>query len=167
MKTFNGPLSAARTKRIKAQGYQSYTNTEIAELAFGNRFAYIVCTSFLIPGILTANLTLLMSMAMVAFLSVILPHHLFDYLYNYGVRKILDKPQLPPRSQQLKFACAIASIWIIATSTLFLFDFYGAAYVLGAALAAIAVTVSTTDFCLPSLIYNALFKTNSTQKVAS
>lgn len=89
---------------------------------------------------------------------VVLPYHPFDYIYNHLVRRVLDKPRLPRRSNQLKFACGVATIWIAATIYLFYYGFAMAGYVAGGMLFSVAFLVSTTDICIPSIIYNFLFK---------
>jgi hypothetical protein len=151
-------ISAARIKRIKAQGYHSYSDGEISEFAFGNRFAYILCVSILIVGVAMASVPILISMGVVAFFGVVLPYHPFDYIYNYVLRGMMNKPKLPPRSKQLKFACTVATIWIAATVYFFYSGLTLAGYVAGALLSAIALSVSTIDLCIPSLIYNAISK---------
>ena len=156
--------SATRIKRIRVQGYTDMSDAEISGLAFGNRFAYIVCTSILLVGIVTANIPILATMMAVAFLGVVLPNHPFDYLYNHLVRNVLDKPELPPRSNQLKFACGIATVWIGTTIYLFYSGFTLAGYIAGGMLFSVAFLVSAFDFCIPSIIYNFLFGVRSGQR---
>ena len=158
MKTKHPLLSAVRINNLKAQGYYSYSDTEISTLAFGNRFAYIICSSILVIGVATANIPTLMVMTIIASLGATLPYHPFDYIYNHVVRGILNKPKLPSRSKQLKFSCTIATLWLIATTYLFYANLFVAGYVLGALLASVALILSTTDFCIPSVIYNFIFK---------
>jgi len=97
-------------------------------------------------------------MTVVAFLGVILPYHPFDYIYNHLLRGMLGKPKLPPRSKQLKFACVVATLWLIVTTYLFYAGLATAGYVVGGLLVSVAFIVSTTDFCIPSMIYNFIFK---------
>ena len=120
MKT-NKIISQRRIKRIKAQGYFNFSNYEIAQLAFGNRFAYILCTSILFVAIVTANITLLSIILIIAFSAVVLPNHPFDYLYNYIISHVIRRPKLPTRSKQLKFACSLATCFIALT--IYLFDY--------------------------------------------
>jgi len=150
-------LSKARINRIRAQGYVTQTDQEISDLSVGNRFAYQLCTGLLIAGVSTANFWLLTTMLVIAFLGVVLPNHPFDYIYNHLLARSLKRPQLPKRSMQLKFACLIATVWIATTIYLCFNGFSTAAYVLDAMLIAVAFTVGTFDYCIPSTIYNALF----------
>ena len=151
-------LSSARINRLKAQGYCNISDADLSALAFGHRFALVLCTFILALGVATAHIATLSAMTTVAFLGIILPYHPFDYIYNHLLRNILHKPQLPPRSKQLKFACIIATLWLIATTYLFYTGSDIAGYVSGSLLVSVAFIVSTTDFCIPSMIYNFLFK---------
>ncbi len=158
MATKHQLLSATRLNRLKAQGYCNYSNAELSELAFGNKFAYIVCFTILAIGVATANVPTLMAMTIVAFFGIVLPYHPFDYIYNHLLPGMLNKPKLPPRSIQLKFDCIIATVWLMAISYLFYAGYPVAGTINGALMASIAFIVSTTDFCIPSTIYNAIFK---------
>lgn len=151
-------ISPARIKRLKVQGYRNYTDENLSELAFGNRFAYIVCSSILVIGVIAANIPILASMMIIALFGVVLPYHPFDYIYNYLIRGMINKPKLPPRSKQLKFTCGIATLWIAGTIYLFYAGFALEGYIAGGVLSLVAILVSTTDICIPSMIYNFLFK---------
>lgn len=150
-------LSKTRINRIREQGYVKQTDAEISSLAWGNRFAYILCTLLLGLGITFANIPLLGAMLVVAIGGFILPYHPFDYIYNRLLAKPPHLPKLPRRSEQLKFACLLASIWIATDIYLFSSGFIMAGYILGSSLFVVAFTVSFFDFCLPSVIYNSLF----------
>ena len=158
MTTNHQLLSTTRINFLKAQGYCNLSDAEISELAFGNRFAYIVCGSIVAVAVATAHVPTLIAMTIVAFFGIILPYHPFDYIYNHVLRDMLNKPKLPLRSKQLKFTCVIATLWLIATTYLFYSGFTIPGYVLGGLLVAVAFIVSATDFCIPSTIYNYIFR---------
>ena len=82
-------LSAARLNRLHAQGYNDISPADLSDLAFGNRFAYIVCVTITAVGVATANIPILLVMTAIAFLGVVLPNHPFDYVYNHGLRSAL------------------------------------------------------------------------------
>ena len=155
MKT-NRKISQRRLERIKEQGYFNFSNYEISQIAFGNRFAYILCTCILVYAVITANIYVLTAMLFVAFGGVVLSNHPFDYIYNYLIRHIVKKPKLPKRSKQLKFACSIATCFIAITIYLFDTNYMVAGYIVGACLLFSAILVSTTDICLPSIVYNKM-----------
>ena len=99
-------------------------------------------------------------MMVIAFFGVILPNHPFDYIYNLVLRKKMNKPKLPPRSNQLKFACSIATLMIGATIYLFYSGIIAWGYIVGLSLIGVATLVASIDFCIPSKIYNAFFIRN-------
>ena len=143
---------------MRVQGYSSLSDAELTDLAFGNRFAYRLCAAVLVVGVATANIEVLLGMMLIAFMGVVLPNHPFDYIYNHLLSKWMKKPQLPSRSRQLKFACMLATPWIGATTYLFFNELMLPGYILGSLLAGTATLVGTTDLCIPSLIYNAIFR---------
>jgi len=151
-------VSSKRIKRIRAQGYFDQTAKEVSDLSIGNRFAYQICTVLVITGVVLGNVPLLATLMGISFFGILLPNHPFDYLYNFGVRHLLDRPAVPKRSKQLKFACTVATLWLGSVIWLFHTGATIPAQILGGMLASVAFTVATFDFCLPSFIYNTLFR---------
>lgn len=165
MKTNKTQVSLTQLHRLRVQGYSCQTNEELGDLAFGNRFAFQLCVSLVIVGTLSTNIYILAAMMLVAFLAVLLPYHPFDYIYNYLLANRLGKPQLPKRSPQLKFACGLAAPWLGGTIYLFLTQQMVAGYLLVSALIVTGLLVSTIDFCIPSMIYNSLFRTKTATSI--
>ena len=156
---FGCMISPVRISRIKAQGYDTgYTDEEISKHSIGNRFAYQMCTLLFLTGLILANMQILTAAAIIAFLTVVLPYHPFDYVYNYVIRHWLNRPMLPHRTNQAKFACGIASVWLSVIIYLFYNSLFVWGYMLGVLLLITALLVSITDVCIPSLIYNRLFR---------
>lgn len=152
-------ISPVRISRIKVQGYDTgFTDEEISIHAVGNRFSYQLCTLLFTTGLVLTSIPVLTVAAIIALFTVILPYHPFDYLYNHVVRHWLNRPKLPHRTDQAKFACGIASVWLGVIIYLFRNSLFVWGYVLGGILFVIALLVSTVDFCIPSLIYNKLFR---------
>jgi len=151
-------VSPKLVQRLKVQGYCGISDNRISELAFGNRFAYILCSGLIFIGVTMVSIPILCIMMIIALYGVLLPYHPFDYIYNHLLGPFLGKPKLPPRSIQIKFACSIATIWLALTTGLFFLDYVMTGYVFGGVLFLLTFTVSTTDICLPSLLYNYIFK---------
>jgi hypothetical protein len=151
-------FSPTRRKRLETQGYEGFTDRELNDFKFGIRFAYYLCTTLVVVGLLLTNLKILSIAMAVAFLGTIPPSHPFDYLYNYVIRHFMHKPKMPPRSNQGRFACGIASIWLGGVIFLFYNDLHFWGYLAGGLLVVVALLVSTMDFCIPSMIYNFFFK---------
>ncbi len=151
-------VSKKRIQRMRVQGYCGFSSKELSEFHFGNRFAFGMCSVILLPAIAYTSLPVLEMMAVIAFLGIILPHHPFDYIYNLWLSKLLGKPALPPRSRQLKFTCIIATAFLLGIILSFYTGLVFLGYALGIVLISVAILVTTTDICIPSMIYNMLFK---------
>lgn len=160
MNTNKTTLSNIRIYRMREQGYFFQSNQELSDLAFGNRFAYRLCGGLLTLGVLTANIPLLVAMMSIAFLSLLLPYHPFDYIYNKLLAGKMRKPQIPPRSMQLKFACLMATIWIGVIIFFFSTNHILGGYIMGSALIIVAALVGYWDLCIPSKIYNMIVLTD-------
>ena len=165
MKTKKSNLSPTRIKWIRDQGYENFSDQEIIDISFGNRFAYQLCTSILVVGVWFCNIPILASMMGVAFLGVILPYHPFDYIYNHFLAKRMKRPTLPRRSNQLKAACTMATICIGATIYFAVNGLMIAATIAGYSLVVVAVLVATIDFCIPSIFYNAVIGKSKNKKI--
>ncbi|MEZ4685484.1 MAG: DUF4395 family protein [Bacteroidia bacterium] len=57
----------------------------------------------------------------------------------------------------MKFACTMATTFIVATMSFFLSGYTLAGYITGGSLIAAALSAGVLDLCIPSLIYNAFF----------
>ena len=158
MMTMKKKLSPARIHRVKCQGYSGYSDIDVSRLAFGNRFPVILCFIMLVAGVALANIPVLLILLVISFLGVLLPYHIFDYIYNYGLRGFLDKPILPPRSNQFKFACSVATLWNAINIYLFASGLMTAGYISGTIMCCVPLLLITTDYCIPSVIYNFLFR---------
>jgi hypothetical protein len=152
-------LSPFRISCIKQQGYdKGFTDREISEHSIGNRFAYQMCTLLFATGLILTNTAILTVAAAIALSTVVLPRHPFDYLYNYVIRHWFNRPRLPYRTNQTKFACGIASVWLGTILYFFYTHQFVWGYITGGILLVVALLVSIFDFCIPSLVYNSLFR---------
>ena len=158
METQESNIKPLKRKRFEIQGYQCYSDSELHDFKFGIRFAYYLCGSLVILGLLLTNLEILGAAMIIAFFGSFPPYHPFDYLYNYVIRHWIGKPKMPPRANQGRFACGIATVWLGGTIYLFYTGNNTWGYILGIALIIVAALVSIMDICIPSMIYNFLFK---------
>ncbi len=151
-------ISPTRRKRLEAQGYNGFTDVELNDYKFGIRFAYYSCGSLVVLGLLLTNIKILALAMTIAFFGTLPPYHPFDYLYNYVVRHLINKPKMPPRSNQGRFACGIATAWLSGVIYLFYVGLTLCGYIAGGILVSVATLVSAMDICIPSIIYNFMFK---------
>ena len=158
MENQNWIISPKSIKRLRVQGLTQLSDNELGRHRMGIRFAYQACVTIFILGLLFSSIPVLSILMVIAFIGAIHSRHPFDYIYNYGLRHYFKKPMLPRRAIQTRFACGVATL-LIASVIYFIYNgnMVGA-YIAGAVLIFSAVLVSTTDICIPSMIYNAIFK---------
>ena len=150
-------ISPARRNRLEVQGYTGYTDAELHDYKYGIRLAYYLCGSIVLLGLVFTNVYILATAMAIAFFGSILPSHPFDYFYNAVTRHLINKPKMIRRTDQNKFACGLATIWLGGTLYLFYAGLDTWGYLLGGNILVIATLVSTTDYCIPSVIYKFLF----------
>ena len=151
-------LSAVCRKRLYIQGYQDYSDKELKDYKYGIRFAYALCTTLAAIGLIFNSIPLLIVTATVALASTMLPYHPFDYLYNYAVRHLFSKPRIPHRTAQGRFACGVAFVWLTGIILFFHNGHFITGKILGGILVIVGALVSTMDVCIPSMVYNSLFR---------
>ena len=151
-------VSPTTRKRLETQGYIGFTDAELNDFKFGIRFAYYLCGLLVVLGLALTRVEILAVSMLIAFLGTLPPVHPFDYLYNYAIRYFFKKPKLPPRTNQGRFACGLATVWLGGVIYLFYAGLHVLGYIAGGMLVSIAVLVSTMDICVPSMIYNFLFR---------
>lgn len=144
-------------KRLEAQGFCKLNDTELGELAPWLRWSPVFCTIFMVAGVALESPVILWSLAATAFLGALLPFHPFDLLYNYGARYLTGTGPLPNHGPQRRFACAIATVWLVGTGWAFHTGAQTVGYLLGVPLILVAALVSLTHICIPSIVYNTLF----------
>jgi len=147
-------LSAWSRSCLTMQGYGSLGDSERKSLWLGLRFAPALCFTGMALGVILASPVLLLGMAATAFVGGFLtPKHPFDYLYDAALRPLLGGPSVPPSPAPRRFACQLATPWIAAIAVAFLAGVTALAWVFAVPLLLAAATVTTTNWCLPSLIY--------------
>ncbi len=150
-------VSATTRKRIEAQGYLGLSDATLAEVGPWLRFSPAICMVWVAIATFYQSVAALTVLIPFAALGAILPWHPFDAIYNYGIRHSLGTELLPRSQAPRKFACLVATIWLIGT----IWAFYSGAIILGYALGGslvIAAAVPTfTDFCIPSFFYGLMF----------
>jgi hypothetical protein len=144
--------------RLEAQGFLGLDDATMKELGPWLRWSPVLCTITMIIGVALQSYVVLWSLAITAFFGSLLPFHPFDILYNYGVRHVVGTRPFPHQGPQRRFACGLASAWLALTGWAFYSGQSTLGLVLGLTLIAVAALVSLTHLCIPSAIYNKLFK---------
>ncbi len=150
-------LSATTRRRLNVQGLSDVDDMSLAETAPWHRMAFGLCALFAAVGTVLASPTILWTLTAIAALAALFPVHPFDLIYNHGIRYLRNTGPLPKRRAQSRFACGVGAVWLVATALAFQSGALITGYILGGALTGVAALVATTDICIPSMIYNALF----------
>jgi len=148
-------LSPTTMRRLHVQGF-TVDDAWLAEVSPWLRLSPALCGTFAALGTAAASPTVLFALAGIALLGAVMPFHPFDLIYNYGIRFLVGKRPLPSNGAPRRFGCAIAAVWLIATALFFVNGQATAGYTLGALFVVVAGLMSTTDICIPSLMYHLL-----------
>jgi hypothetical protein len=149
---------APRTRRwLDIQGFEHVPTRELAPVAPWLRLAFGLCTLLSAVGTVLASPAILLVIAVIAGVAAASPVHPFDLIYNYGIRRLTGTAPLPKRGAPSRFACGMGAVFLVITAWAFSAGYAVIGYGLGAAVTLVALLVSTTDVCLPSLFYRTVF----------
>jgi hypothetical protein len=143
-------------RRVEAQGFHGLDDAALAEIGPWLRWSPALCAVLMAAATISASPPALWTLAALAALGAVLPAHPFDLLYNGVVRRLTGTRPIPRHGPQRRFACGLAAAWLAGTALAFRAGAEALGYALGGALTAVAAVVAVTNFCLPSLVYNAV-----------
>ena len=147
-----------RTRRLlEIQGFDAVDVLELAPVAPWLRLAFGLCGLLGGVGTLLASPTILLVLALIAAVAAASPVHPFDLIYNHGIRHFTGTGPLPKRGAPTRFGCGMGAVLVLVTAWAFSAGHQVAGYALGGALTFVVLLVSTTDICIPSLIYRSIF----------
>ena len=150
-------LTSRTLHRLDVQGFDAVGRQRLAEVAPWLRLTFGLCALLAGIGTATASPILLLALAPIAALGAALPVHPFDLVYNHGIRHLTGTGPLPTRGAPSRFACGMGAAWLLVTAWAFSAGHATLGYALGGTLTAMAILVSTTDICIPSMVYRLLF----------
>lgn len=150
-------MTGTRRRRLDIQGFERVEEKTLTPVAAWLRLAFGLCAVMAALGTALASPVVLLLLAPIALLAAVFPVHPFDLLYNHGIRFLTGTGPLPRRGPPSRFACGLGAVWLLPTAWAFHAGVVVPGYVLGGLLTGVAVLVSTTDICLPSLVYRAIF----------
>jgi len=148
---------ATQRRRLDIQGFERVDDAALAPVAPWLRLAFGLCAVIAGVGTAMASPLILLLLVPIAALAALFPVHPFDLIYNYGIRFMTGTSPLPRRGAPSRFACGLGAVWLIATAWVFHTGHPILGYVLGGLLTGVAALVSTTDVCIPSLVYRSIF----------
>ena len=150
-------LTPATRRRLDIQGFDPIDDATLAPVAPWLRLAFGLCVTLAAAGLLLRAPVLLWTLAAIAALAALFPVHPFDLVYNLGIRHLTGTSPLPRRGAPSRFACGLGSVWMVATILLLDAGHPVLGQLVGWTLVGVGTLVSTTDICIPSLIYRSVF----------
>lgn len=150
-------VSATVRERIQAQGFCGLDDQTCAQINYPLRLSPAICMAWAAVGTALASPTILLALVPFAALGAILPGHPFDVFYNYGLRHLLGTPVLPRYGARRHFACALATVMLIAAAWGFQAGMPMFGSIVGWSLVAAAFVNVSTGFCVPSFIVRMFF----------
>jgi hypothetical protein len=151
---------------VELQGFANQQDHHLRAIDLGLRVGPVCC--MLLAGIATAvaSPTMMLVLAPLAFLGAVLTGSPFDVFYNHGLRHLLSGPRLPVYQAPRRFACGLASAWLLATAGLMLAGYALAGQVMGWLLVLTAAVPVIFGFCVPSFIFRLVTRTMPTRRAA-
>jgi hypothetical protein len=150
-------LPRATRRLLDIQGFERVEDGVLAPVAPWLRLAFGLCALMGAVGTALASPEILLLLAPIASLAAMFPVHPFDLIYNHGIRHLTGTGPLPRRGAPSRFACGMGAVWLLPTAWAFYSGRPLLGQVLGWSLTGVAVLVSTTDICIPSLMYRSVF----------
>jgi hypothetical protein len=149
-------LTQRTCRRLDIQGFEAVDVQQLALVAPWLRLSFGLCTLLGGLGTVLASPAILLMLAPVAALAAASPVHPFDLSYNYGIRHLTGTGSLPRRGAPARFGCGMGAVLLLVTAWAFSAGYVVAGYALGGMLTFVALLVSTTDICIPSMIYRSI-----------
>ena len=150
-------ISITARRRIEAQGFVGLDDGTLAAIQYWLRLSPAICMAWTAAGLYLGSPIILWALVPFAALGAVLPTHPFDACYNSGVRHLQRTPPIPRYGLPRRFACLMATIFLIVAAWSLQSGLTPLAYGAGGLLIAAAFITVTTGFCVPSFIYGLLF----------
>jgi hypothetical protein len=152
---------------LSMQGYGALSDDERRRLGLALRLSPALCFTGMALGVALESPALLLAMAATAFLGgFVTAKHPFDLIWDNGLRHLSGAPPLPPTPPPRRFACQMATVWLVAVAVAFLAGADTLGLALGVPLLIVAATVMTTNWCLPSLVHGLFSRWRVRHRVA-
>ncbi len=136
---------------LAVQGYR-LSPQESRALRIGLRFPTALCLALVVAGLALQSAVLILALVPIGAVAGWTTRHPFDLLWNYGLRRLMGAPSLPPNPTPRRHAFKLATVWLLAVGVLFAVGQPTMALVLGGVLVAVCGLVTVTHFCVPSTL---------------
>ena len=150
-------LTPRTSRLLDIQGFDTVAAQELASVAPWLRLAFGLCAALGAAGTLLASPSVLLVLTLIAAVAAASPVHPFDLIYNHGIRHFTGTGPLPRRGAPSRFGCGMGAGLVLVTAWAFSVGHLVVGYTLGGVLTFVVLLASTTDICIPSLIYRSIF----------
>ena len=150
--------SAYRRRCLDAQGFVDLDDEAKATLDLPLRFTPALCMAATVVGVLLHSPVIVGTLAATAAASLVGSQgHVFDVLYNHGVRRLTGGPRLPRNPAPRRLAFLMATVMLTATAVAFAVGLRTLGSVLGTVQIVGCATYVFTGFCIGSWLHGKLF----------
>ena len=154
------------TSRLALRGLPNRSDDAFRRMIPWTRIAFAVGGVQTCIATMTASADMLWTMAPIAALAVVMPHHLIEYVYNFAIRHITKTEPLPRNGAPVRFAFGMMAVMLALTALAFDAGVFWLGFLLGTSIVMVSATVCLTHFCLPAAIYGWLFGDRSQVRCA-
>src|SRR5512146_613150 len=110
---------STRRRRIEMQGFTGLDDRTIDQLDPWIRLAPALCMTWTAIGTALGSATVIAALVPFAIGGAVGTRHPFDVIYERGFRPRLGTPSIPRYGAPRRFACMIATAWLVATAAAF------------------------------------------------
>lgn len=142
-----------KRKNLEMQGFLGLDDSSVVALEPWLRLSPAICMTIVAIGTFTGSEWIIFALVPFAIGGVVLHSHPFDVLYDFGVRRLTGGPKIPRYGAPRRFACGLASMWLIATGSAFHAGWTITGTLLGGVMATIMSVQVLTGFCSPSWVF--------------
>lgn len=150
-------MSATRLRRLHLQGFRCVDDTTLAEVGLWLRLAPATILIWVALATLLASPVALLALAPLVAAGGITGRSPFDLVYTHGFGRLLGTRPIPRYGPPRRFGFLLATGWLLITALAFQVGPAGLGTALGITMCVSAALPTFTDFCVPSLIYRAIF----------
>lgn len=143
-------------RRVEQQGFSCSVGSPIDDLVPWLRLAPVVTFGIASVATVRASPPIFLGLGILAGTCALVGVHPVDAIYNRVLRRWTKTAQLPPSPAPRRFACGLATIWLVVTALAFHVPVSILGYVLAGVFLLLSLTVATTHFCVGAVLFRLL-----------
>jgi len=150
-------ISTTARERIQAQGFCGLSDATYAQINYPLRLSPGIMMVWVAVGTVLASAQILWALVPFTALGAILTGHPFDVLYNYGLRYVVGRQELPRYGLRRRLAFAVATTMMSLAAWGFQAGVPLLGYIVGGAIVASTCLQVITGICGPAVLAGRLF----------